>query len=127
MTFFIFEILLYTFGFHTLTKQAKNGKLNQNKKADKAICCIDLKHTKLKRTDPMALMNEEIFSARIRELTDESDLDESAKRNYALLATYAFDSDKMKHLIYEYIQQEEITLKSLADYILSIVPRVGND
>ena len=80
----------------------------------------------------MALMNEEIFSARIRELTDESDLDESdldesAKRNYALLAAYAFDSDKMKHLIYEYIQQEEITLKSLADYILSIVPRVEND
>lgn len=53
----------------------------------------------------MALMNEEIFSARIRELTDESDLDESAKRSYALLAAYAFDSDKMKHLIYEYIQQ----------------------
>jgi|GEM_PF-560133 len=80
----------------------------------------------------MALMNEEIFSARIRELTDESDLDESAKRSYALLAAYAFDSDKMKHLIYEYIiyeyiQQEEITLKSLADYILSIVPRVEND
>ena len=75
----------------------------------------------------MALMNEEIFSARIRELTDESDLDESAKRNQALLAAYAFDSDKMKHLIYEYIQQEEITLKSLADYILSIVPRVEKD
>nr|DAQ81150.1 MAG TPA: hypothetical protein [Inoviridae sp.] len=30
MTFFISEILLYTFGFHALTKQAKNGKLNQN-------------------------------------------------------------------------------------------------
>ena len=30
VTFFISEILLYTFGFHALTKQAKNGKLNQN-------------------------------------------------------------------------------------------------
>ena len=75
----------------------------------------------------MALMNEEIFSARIRELTDESDLDENAKKNYALLAAYAFDSDKMRHLIYEYIQQDEITLKSLADYILTIVPRVQGD
>ena len=75
----------------------------------------------------MALMNEEIFSARIRELTDESNLDESAKRSYALLAAYAFDSDKMKHLIYEYIQQEEINLKYIADYILSIVRRVEND
>lgn len=72
-------------------------------------------------------MNEEIFSARIRELTDESDLDENAKKNYALLAAYAFDSDKMRHLIYEYIQQDEITLKSLADYILTIVPRVQGD
>ena len=75
----------------------------------------------------MALMNEEIFSTRIRELTDESDLDENAKKNYALLAAYAFDSDKMRHLIYEYIQQDEITLKSLADYILTIVPRVQGD
>lgn len=64
------------------------------------------------------------FAVKVKEIADKSDLDKEIKKDYALFIAAACDSDEHQNLIEEYMQKDGITLESLFDYVLSIMPPV---
>lgn len=72
-------------------------------------------------------MTETEFTSRLKMLMKQSDLETSEKKCICLMAAYACDSNENEQLICNYLKKDGITLKSLADYIISISPDITED
>lgn len=69
-------------------------------------------------------MNANEFAVKVKEIADKSDLDNEIKKDYALFIAAACDSDEHKNLIEAYMQKDGVTLNSLFEYVISIMPPV---
>lgn len=72
----------------------------------------------------MKKMNDEEFVARVKSLADASDMDIRDKKCYSLFVAYACDTEEHERLINDYLQKDDISFRSLIDYVCSILPPV---
>lgn len=73
------------------------------------------------------MMTDRFFADRVKMLYDECPLPKSEKKTLALLAAYACDTEEHEKKITAYLLKDGITLISLRDYILSILPGIEFD
>lgn len=64
------------------------------------------------------------FVSRLKQISDKSDLDKNTKKEYGLIICAVCSDDECQKLIEEFMAKNDVTIKSLFDYTLSIVPPI---
>ncbi len=64
------------------------------------------------------------FVSRLKQISDKSDLDKNTKKEYGLIICAVCGDDECQKLIEEFMAKDDVTIKSLFDYTLSIVPPI---